>query len=95
MIVEQAGEGARKAYGVTDAGRKELDERAEELERLVARLKAMGDEGERHNAPPLKRAIGNLFAAVRNRTMETGFDRETIHQIAEVLDEAARKVERL
>jgi DNA-binding PadR family transcriptional regulator len=95
LIIEHAGDGARKAYEVTEAGRKELDGRAEELERLIARLKAMGDEGERHNSPPLKRAIGNLFAAVRNRTMEAGFDRETIHQIAEILDEAARKVERL
>ena len=97
LIAEQAGAGAgaRKAYEVTEAGRTELDARTEELERLLARLKAMGDEGERHNSPPLKRAIGNLFAAVRNRTIEAGFDRDTIHQIADILDEAARKVERL
>lgn len=95
MIEETAGEGSRKAYAATEAGRNELDERIDEFKALVERLKGLADPQDRHGAPPIRRAMGNLFAAVRNRAMEDQFDRETMHQIAEILDEAARKVERL
>ena len=44
--------------------------------------------------PPIGRAVGNLFAALRGRA-QGGFDTETVHQVAEILDEAARKIERL
>ena len=95
LIAEQAGDGARKSFAVTDAGRAELDQRVDEFEKIVARLKALAEERERHSAPPLKRAIGNLFMAVRSRMTGAESDRETMHQIAEILDEAARKIERL
>ncbi len=95
MIEEAAGEGSRKAYAATEAGRTELDGRTDEFAALVERLKGLADREDRHGAPPIRRAMGNLFAAVRNRAMEDQFDRETMHQIAEILDEAARKVERL
>jgi hypothetical protein len=32
---------------------------------------------------------------VRNRVMAEGFDTETAHAIADILDEAARRIERL
>lgn len=95
LIVEQAGEGARKSFAVTEAGRKELGERTGEFEAIVERLKALAEEREKHSAPPLKRAMGNLFMAVKNRAMAEGFDRDVLHQIADVLDEAARKIERM
>ena len=95
LIAEQAGDGARKSFAVTDAGRAELDKRIDEFEAVVARLKALAEERERHSAPPLRRAMGNLFMAVKGRMGSGDSDRETMHQIAEVLDEAARKIERL
>ena len=95
LIAEQAGEGARKSFAVTDAGQAELSERGEEYAAIVERLKAHAEERERHNAPQLKRAMGNLFMAVKGRAMADGFDREVLHQIADVLDEAARKIERI
>ena len=95
LIAERAGDGARKSFAVTDAGRAELDQRVEEFEKIVARLKALAEERERHSAPPLKRAMGNLFMAVKGRMTGAESDRETMHQIAEILDEAARKIERI
>ena len=92
---ELAGEGARKSFTATAAGRSELAERQGEYDAIIARLKGLAEEGERTSAPPLKRAMGNLFYAVRNRMASGEFDRETVHAIAEILDEAARKVERL
>ena len=94
-IEDVLGEGARKIFGATEAGRKEIEERRVEFTGLMERLKGLAEEGERTSAPPLKRALGNLFHAVRNRMAAGEFDRETVHQIAEILDEAARKIERL
>lgn len=95
LIAEQAGEGTRKSFAATEAGQAELAERAEEYQAIIERLKALAEEREKHNAPPLKRAMGNLFMAVKNRALAEGFDRDVLHQIADVLDEAARKIERM
>ena len=95
LIAEQAGSGARKSFELTEAGRAELDTRIAEFKAIIERLTALAQDEERHSAPPLKRAMGNLFMAVRQRMASGGFDRETIHQVAEILDEAARKIERL
>lgn len=84
----------RRQFSITEAGRKELDERTDEFKAIIERLTALAQEEERHSSPPLKRAMGNLFMAVRQR-MAGGFDRETMHQVADILDEAARKIERL
>ncbi len=95
LVTEQAGEGARKAFALTDAGTAELAANADEVARLIERLKALGDDDAKHRAPPIMRAVGNLFAALKGRASTDGFDKETIHAIAEILDEAARKIERL
>ena len=93
-IEEKTDDTPRKAFAITAEGRAELAERADEADALVARLSALNADGEGHRAPPIGRAVGNLFAALKGRA-EGGFDRDTIHQVAEILDEAARKIERL
>ncbi|MGB7654439.1 MAG: PadR family transcriptional regulator [Novosphingobium sp.] len=95
LIAEQDGSGARKSFEITAAGRTELDTRIDEFKAIIERLTALAQDEERHSAPPLKRAMGNLFMAVRQRMASGGFDRETMHQVADILDEAARKIERL
>ncbi|WP_309622491.1 PadR family transcriptional regulator [Novosphingobium sp.] len=95
LIGEQEGSGTRKSFEITAAGRSELDTRIDEFKAIISRLTALAQDDERHSAPPLKRAMGNLFMAVRQRMTGSGFERETMHQIAEILDEAARKIERL
>jgi DNA-binding PadR family transcriptional regulator len=93
-IAEAAGDGPRKAFTVTDEGVTELEERGEEADRLIERLQSLAEDGPRQNAP-IRRAVANLFIAVRERARAGGHDADTAHQIAEILDEAARKIERL
>ncbi len=93
-IQEHADDTPRKAFAITAQGEVELAERITEAEALLARLVALNEQDEPHRAPPIGRAVGNLFAALRSRA-ESGFDRDTIHQVADILDEAARKIERL
>ena len=94
MIEEKADASPRKAFAITPEGEVELSSRSEEAEALVTRLIALNEEDDAHRAPPIGRAVGNLFAALRGRA-QSGFDSETVHQVAEILDEAARKIERL
>jgi DNA-binding PadR family transcriptional regulator len=95
FIAEQATEGSRKAYAATDEGRAHLDERREEADALIARLTEQGDRERRAGGAPISRAVGNLLSALWHRVQREGMDDETLHRIAEILDEAARKVERL
>ena len=95
MIEERADDTPRKAFAITAAGEVELSTRSDEAEALIARLVALNEEDDARSAPPIARAVGNLFTALRDRATGGELDRDTIHAVAEILDEAARKIERL
>ena len=93
-LIEATAEGSRKQYTATDAGRAHLAERADDVARLMERLEALGHERNRHDRAPIKRATANLFSALAHR-VSRGDTENLAHEIAEVIDEAARKIERL
>ncbi|MGN6374362.1 MAG: helix-turn-helix transcriptional regulator [Sphingomonas sp.] len=95
LIAEQASEGAKKLFAITDAGKAHLDENEEEVAALMARLTALGDMRERADAGPARRAMGNLKMVLRDRLRHGDVPIETLHEVAAILDEAARKIERL
>lgn len=88
-------ENGRKAFAVTDAGRGELAERASEADALIERLSAMAEHEERSRKPELLRAMGNLAGVLKNKYRSGGFDEKSIHQIVDIIDEAAKRIERL
>ena len=95
LALEEASEGPRKAFAATGAGRAELAGKDAELDAILARLKALGEERDRAESPPVRRAIGNLHTVLRNRAMAQDFDKDTALAIADILDDAARRIERL
>jgi len=95
LIAEQQSEGARKLYAITPAGTAHLAERAEEIAALMARLEGLGELRERSNRGPVRRAMVNLKSAVHGRLRGGDENEELPHDIAAILDEAARKIERL
>ncbi len=95
-LIEQLDEpGVRRAYAATDAGRAELTDKADEVEALFERLAEASPEREGKRHPPIGRAIGNLMTALRQRVSHDGFDDALMHEITEILDDAARRIERL
>jgi DNA-binding PadR family transcriptional regulator len=94
-LIEAVSEGSRKQYAVTEAGRAHLAEREEEVAELMARLDALGAERNRVDRAPVKRAMANLFAAISHRVMRGDITDDTLHGFADIIDEAARKIERL
>lgn len=95
LIEEQRAEGSKKLYAATDEGRAHLEENAEEIEALLARLSAIGDRSRTSEKHGIKRAMMNLGMALRNRYMAGEFDEETVRKLVDLIDETAKKVERL
>jgi DNA-binding PadR family transcriptional regulator len=95
LIEEAPGEGSRKAFQITSDGEAHLAEKAEEVEDLLGRLEAVGGDQRKAGGPPIKRAVGNLLSSIWHRVTRDDMNEATMHQIAEILDEAAQKIERL
>ena len=94
LIAERKSKDAKKVFEATAEGRAHLDENGDEVEALLARLEGRGSHRRRGNAPPIRRAVGNLMSALSHRISRDGLDEELIHEIAAILDEAAQKIER-
>jgi len=94
-LVESKAEGARKAFAITEAGSAELAEKAEEVAALFERLAALGEHQARTSGGPIRRAMGNLRAVLQERLGGSEVDADTLHAVADILDDAARKIERL
>ncbi|MCD7059548.1 PadR family transcriptional regulator [Pelagibacterium xiamenense] len=87
--------GARKTFAATEAGKAVLAEEAEQLGALMDRLSMLAERTERVDAAPVRRAIGNLRSAIRGRLSREGVTEDTIFAVAQLIDEAAGKIERL
>ena len=94
-LIEAVSEGSRKQFAATEAGRAHLEERAEEVTALLERLEALGEERARVDRGPVRRATANLHSVLHDRLASGDVTREMLHDIAELIDEAARKIERL
>ena len=86
-------DGPRKLYGLTEAGRAELDRSAADIERVFARMGEMRQRFGGGAAPEIQRAMENLKAALRLR-MDRG-EAADVSRITAILDGAARAVEEL
>jgi len=95
-VIEHAdGDESRKAYRVTEAGTAELEERAEEVEALMERLGKHAERHEQVRSPDLFRAMGNLAYVLKNRARQGTLDKDVIEDIVDLVDELAKKIERL
>ncbi len=94
LIVEQASEDRRRRFEITEDGKQLLEEEKERLDDLLQRVEDIASKAERNHSPQIERASANLFMAVKHR-MQQGGKEDLAQEIAEILDEAAQKVERL
>lgn len=92
----------RKAYEVTERGRAELAENAEEVARVRERLEQQAGHTERQAetgrafaTPEMFRALGNLANVLKNKMRAGEIDKAKIGQFVDLVDDLARKIERL
>jgi len=94
-ISEAAADGARRSFAIAPEGSEHLASRKPEVEALFARLAALADARERTDGGPVRRAMQNLKMVLMDKLERASVKRETIHDVAALIDEAARKIERL
>lgn len=90
----RATEGAKKLFAITEAGKAHLAEHRAEAEAALARLELLRSRGEAVDAGPVFRAMNNLKTALRQR-LAGSTDKQLLFSVADLIDEAARKIERL
>lgn len=95
LIEEAPGEGARKPFQATNEGRKQLEDKAEEVQSLFDRLKDHAPSEHGQGASPIWRAVRNLGVAIRNRVARGEITDDTRYEIAALIDELAQRIERL
>ena len=87
-------EGNKRAFALTPTGATYLAERRTEAETALERLDALRSEGEHVETGPIHRAMRNLKTVLEQR-LPGPQDKQTLFDVADLIDEAARKIERL
>jgi DNA-binding PadR family transcriptional regulator len=95
VIAAQDAGASRKAYGATDEGQTQLARQAEAVAALRQRLEAMARQREKTDPAPVRRAMHSMKTALFDRLNQEGVGRETVLAVAEIIDDAARKIERI
>ncbi len=85
---------SKRTFDATDEGRAYLADNQEEADRLVERLAAM-NQAKTEQRPEIGRAIGNMMHALKNRVSRDGWNEALLKDVVDILDDAAKKIERL
>ncbi|MEP5937218.1 MAG: PadR family transcriptional regulator [Erythrobacter sp.] len=94
---DEAEASSKKPFKATKAGKAELAERSEEVDQLMGRISEHGDRAERvkERSPDLFRAMGNLGNVLKNRAKAGKLDQAAINEIVDIIDEVAKRIERM
>lgn len=97
LSVDEADQGGRKRYQITDAGLRYLEENSPMVDAMLLRLNGGVDgAGPRGGRPPqVKRAIENLKLAMRMRLSGEALTPEQANAFAAILDRAAQQLEQI
>jgi DNA-binding PadR family transcriptional regulator len=93
FIRPAAGEGGRKLYEATDAGREALEKNRAGVEAVFGRM-AEAAEGADLTRPRIGRAIGNLHLALEHRLARQPIAPEQLDAIVKAIDDAAGLIEK-
>jgi len=94
LVTEAEGDGARKLFSITSEGKAHLGANGETVDALLKRFGVMARLRERVDAAPVRRAMQSLRAAIFEK-LAGKVSRETVLDVAGLIDDAAHKIERL
>lgn len=95
LIAAAQSEGPRKLYTITDEGRAALERDKATVDAIFARMDELNARLGGGPSPQLIRAFQNLKTALKLRVRRGPLSQAQIAAIADLLDEAAKKVETL
>lgn len=84
----------RKAFSLTSEGERQLRQNQEAVLLIISRLSSLAVLVNNRSIPEVERAIHNMKMALHTRLSQTSLSQQTLHQIIDALDEAAKKIER-
>lgn len=87
-------EGGKKQYTITEAGQAELQAQKARIDEILGRIRQMGEAYGTRRAPEVVRALHNFKLALK-LSFGRDLSPEQIRKIAEVLDNAAKEIERV
>src|ERR1700722_3419362 len=85
-------DGARKLYTITEEGSKSLAENKQMVEAIFARMNRVRTEQSNDRPQQIERAVENFRMALRMKTVP--LTTEQIHAITDIIDAAAKQIER-
>jgi len=94
LIAEKKSKDSKKIFEATGEGRAHLDENSDEVDELIERLEEAGSHRRKSHRPEMGRAVGNLMTALKNRVAHDGWNEALLHEVIDILDEAAQRIER-
>jgi DNA-binding PadR family transcriptional regulator len=94
QVEARAADGAKKLYAISETGSAHLADNRRDAEVALARLDELRKKNEVVDAGPVFRAMSNLKAVLHQR-LSGQPEKELLFSVADLIDEAARKIERL
>lgn len=92
--VEARTDGARKLYALSETGRARLAENRAQAEAALERLDHLRLRAQATDRGPVFRAMNTLKSVLHDKLGESP-DKDLVFAVADLVDEAARKIERL
>jgi DNA-binding PadR family transcriptional regulator len=92
-LTESQTQGTRKIYAITEQGQKELADNQPRIQAILQRMQEIGQKHANERPPQLVRAFENLKMAVQIHSGK--WTPDLLASATEILDQAARQIERL
>jgi len=88
-------EGGKKLYAITEAGLAELNAQKTRIDEVLGRIRQMGEAYGSRRMPEIMRAMHNCKLALKMRFGRGDLSADQVRKIAEILDAAAKEIERV
>ncbi len=88
-------EGGKKLYAITEAGVAELNAQKTRIDEVLGRIRQMGEAYGSRRMPEIMRAMHNCKLALKMRFGRGDLSADQVRKIAEILDAAAKEIERV
>ncbi|URQ60280.1 PadR family transcriptional regulator [Pantoea alhagi] len=84
----------KKNHWITAEGKDFLEQQQAQLESVINRMQSLAVLANNRSLPEVQRAIHNMRTALNTRLSEENISQQSLYAIIDVLDEAAKKIER-
>ncbi|GLR08237.1 transcriptional regulator [Mixta theicola] len=93
-VTAKTEENHKKNHWLSPEGKDFLNQQQAQLQSVIARMQSLAVLANNRSLPEVQRAIHNMRTALNTRLADEHISQQALHTIIDVLDEAAKKIER-